>query len=64
MKNGIGIYKVRISEEQIVNLPDSYMPVIRRRVGYEIYFRWSWWGIFDRKLKTVWSKKFKDFPIL
>ena len=64
MKNGIGIYRRRIAEEKLVNVRTSYLPVIRRRIGYDIYYRWSWWGIFDRKLKTVWFNKYKDFPIL
>ena len=63
MKHGIGIYRRRIAEEKIVNIPQMWKPVVRKRIGYEIYYRWSWWGIFDRKLKTVWQRKFKDWEI-
>ena len=58
------IYRRRVAKEQIINVPWSYLPVIRRQLGYEIYYRWTWWGIFDHKLKTVWRKQYKDFPIL
>ena len=57
------IYRRRVSEEQLVNVPHFWRPVIRKRVGYDIYYRWTWWGIFDRKLKTVWRKGYKDIQI-
>ena len=58
------IYRRRVAEEQLVNVPNKYLPVIRKRMGYDIYYRWEWSGLFDRKLKTVWRKKYKDFDIL
>jgi len=58
------IYRRRIAEEKLVNVPNKYLPVIRKRWGYEIYYRWSWWGIFDHKLKTHWFNRYKDFDIL
>ena len=63
MKNGIGIYRLRVAEEKLVNVPQMWKPVVRKRIGYEIYYRWTWWGIFDRKLKTVWFNKYKDWEI-
>ena len=58
------IYRRRVAEEQLVNVPNKYLPVIRKRMGYDIYYRWTWWGLFDIKLKTIWRKKYKDFDIL
>ena len=63
MKHGLGIYRRRVVDEQLVNTPKMWRPVIRRRMGYEIYYRWSWWAIFDRKIKTIWFNKYKDIPI-
>jgi hypothetical protein len=63
MKNGVGIYRRRISEEKLVNVPNFWRPVIRKRIGYEVYYRWTWWGIFDRKIKTVWKSRYKDWEI-
>jgi len=63
MKNGVGIYRRRVSEEKLINVPNFWRPVVRKRMGYEIYYRWTWWGIFDRKLKTVWRKGYKDIQI-
>ena len=58
------IYRRRIAQEQIVNVPNRYLPVIRKRIGYNIYYRWTWWGLFDVKLKTHWFRGYKDYNIL
>ena len=42
--------------------PDYYRPVIRTQYGTEILYRWNWWGLFDRKIKTVWQHQ-KDWGI-
>jgi len=63
MKNGIGIYRRNVVRNKFVNVPDKFMPVIRTQRGTEIYYRWTWWGIFDRKLKTVWHTGYKDWEI-
>lgn len=57
------IIRRRTAEEKLVNVPHFWRPVVRKRVGYDIYYRWTWWGIFDVKLKTVWRKGYKDFQI-
>lgn len=57
------IIRRRTSQEQLVNVPHFWRPVVRKRVGYDIYYRWTWWGIFDWKIKTVWRKGFKDLEI-
>ncbi len=58
------IYRRRIAEEQIVNVTNRYLPVIRRRIGYDIYYRWTWWGLFDIKLKRHWFRGYRDYNIL
>ena len=58
------IYRRRIAQEQIVNVPNRYLPVIRKRIGYDIYYRWTWWGLFDIKLKRHWFQGYRDYNIL
>ena len=58
------IYRRRIAQEQIVNVPNRYLPVIRKRIGYDIYYRWTWWGLFDIKLKRHWFRGYRDYNIL
>lgn len=57
------IIRRRRADEKLINVPNFWKPVIRRRIGYDIYYRWTWWGIFDIKLKTVWHKRYKDFEL-
>lgn len=57
------IFRKRIIEEELIDTPTFWKPVIRRRVGYEIYYRWNCWGLFDIKLKTVWRKGFTEWEI-
>ncbi len=57
------LYRRTVVRNKIVNVPNFWKPVVRKRVGYEVYYRWTWWGIFDRKLKTVWRKGHKDWEI-
>lgn len=57
------IYRRRVAQEELVNVPNFWKPVVRRRTGYDIYYRWEWSGLFDVKLKTIWRKGFKDFQI-
>ena len=52
-----------IVRNKIVNVPHSWKPVIRTQQGTEIWYRWEWSGLFDRKLKTVWRRDFKDWEI-
>jgi len=49
-------------EKLMMNNPNFYRPVIRAQYGTEIYYRWNWWGLFDRKIKTVWQHQ-KDWGI-
>lgn len=63
MKNGTGIYRRRTVEEKLMYVPHRFRPMIRKRMGYDIYYRWTWWGIFDIKLKTIWRKTYKDFEL-
>ena len=44
-----------------VNVPYCSKPVLRVQQGVEIWYRWEWSGLFDRKLKTVWRKQWKDW---
>ena len=57
------IIKRRTAEEKLINVTDHNYPVVRKRMGWDIYYRWNWFGVGDWKLKTVWGKKFKDFEI-
>ena len=57
------IIRRRVSEEKLVNVPNFWKPVVRRRMGWDIYYRWEWSGLFDRKIKTVWGKRYKDFEL-
>ena len=57
------IIRRRVAREQLINVPHFWRPVIRRQLGWEIYYRWEWSGLFDLKLKTVWSKQHRDFAL-
>ena len=57
------IIKRKIADEKLTNVPHFWKPVVRRRMGWEIYYRWNWFGIFDHKIKTVWRKGYKDFQL-
>ena len=58
-----GLIRRRVAQEELVNVPNFWKPVIRRRIGYDIYYRWEWSGLFDWKIKTVWRKGYKDFEL-
>ena len=57
------IIRRRVADEQLMNVPNFWKPVVRRRLGWDLYYRWEWSGLFDWKIKTVWSKKYKDFEL-
>ena len=63
LKNGVGVYRSRVADEKLIYVSDHWMPVIRKRIGWAIYYRWNWWGILDWKIKTVWRKQYKDFEL-